>query len=117
MNKAIFIGRLTKDVETFTSGEIKGARYTLAVSNGKEADYIPCTVFGKRAEFAEKYLHKGVKIAVDGRISTGSYEKDGKKHYTWGIVVDGQEFAESKRAQEEPADVPEGIDAELPWGD
>ena len=116
MNKAIFIGRLTKDVETFTSGEIKGARYTLAVSAGKdkEADYIPCTVFGKRAEFAEKYLHKGTKIAVDGRIQTGSYtNKDGAKVYTWGCIVDSQEFADSKK-DEERTEEP-SLEDELPF--
>ena len=107
MNKVILMGRLTKDPEVrYTQGENATAiaRYTLAVDrrfkkNGDEqtADFIGCVVFGKSAEFAEKYLHKGTKIAITGRIQTGSYSnKDGQKVYTKDVVVEEQEFAESK---------------------
>lgn len=110
MNKWCGIGRLTKDVEV--RGEV--ARYTLAVDRKykkegqPEADFINCVVFGKSAEFAEKYFHKGMKVAVCGRIQTGSYtDKDGKKVYTTDIVVEEQEFCESKGASSEqtPPDV------------
>lgn len=80
------------------------ASYRLAVDRNvktevqPEADFINCTAWGKTGEFAEKYLHKGMKIAVEGRIQTGSYEKDGMKHYTTDIIVDRHEFCESKRS-------------------
>ena len=105
LNKWIGCGRLTKDVDGKTSGETKIARYSLAIdrkyskSDDKQTDYIPCVCFGKTAEFAEKYLHKGMKIIVVGRIQTGSYEKDGVKHYTTDIIVEEHEFAESKSAE------------------
>lgn len=105
MNKVILIGRLTADPETMTaqSGTVI-ARYRLAVDrqfkkDGQPtADFISCVAFGKNAEFAGKYLQKGTKIAVEGKIQTGSYEKDGVKHYTTDIVVDHHEFCESKKA-------------------
>ena len=86
------------------------ARYTLAVDrrfsrrgqdgNDQTADFIGCVAFGKQGEFAEKYLHQGTKIAVTGRIQTGSYtNKDGQKVYTTDVVVEEQEFAESKNAK------------------
>ncbi len=107
MNKVILIGRLTRDVETRYSGETAIARYTLAVDrkykkDGEQtADFINCVAFGKSGEFAEKYLHKGMKIAVTGRIQTGSYDdKDGKKVYTTDVVIEEHEFCESKGAQE-----------------
>ena len=131
MNKVILIGRLTKDVETrYTQGESAMAisRYTLAVDRkGKDAgtDFINCVAFGKNGEFAEKYLKKGTKIAVEGRIQTGSYEKDGKKIYTTDIVVEAHEFCENKgQAEEKPKpstdndgfmNIPDGIDDELPF--
>ncbi len=102
MNKVILMGRLTADPDIrYTQGEnsMAVARYRLAVDRRKkgEADFIPLVAFGKSAEFAEKYLHKGTKIAVVGRIQTGSYDdKDGRKVYTTDIVVEEQEFAESK---------------------
>ena len=103
MNKTILIGRLTKDVETRYSGETAIARYTLAVDRKFKregeatADFINCVAFGKNGEFAEKYLKKGTKIAVTGRIQTGSYtDKDGKKVYTTEVVAEEHEFAESK---------------------
>lgn len=109
MNKAILIGRLTRDPEVrYTQGEnqLAIARYTLAVdrrfnrnSDENTADFIPCVAFGKAAEFAEKYYRKGTKLAVSGRIQTGSYtNKDGVKVYTTEVVVEEQEFAESKNS-------------------
>ena len=109
MNKAILMGRLTRDPEVrYTQGEnqMAIARYTLAVDrrfnrNGDEntADFISCVAFGKAGEFAERYFRKGTKIAVTGRIQTGSYtNKDGVKVYTTDVVVEEQEFAESKNS-------------------
>ena len=111
MNKAILMGRLTRDPEVRYSqsnsgdGQMAIARYTLAVDrrfnrNGDQnADFIGCVAFGKSAEFAEKYLKQGTKIAVTGRIQTGSYtNKDGNKVYTTDVVIEEQEFAESKAA-------------------
>lgn len=106
MNKVIEIGRLTKDPDIrYSQGANTTcvARYTLAVDRKfkqegqPNADFINCIAFGKLGEFAEKYLHKGVKIAVTGRIQTGSYtNKDGQKVYTTDVVVEEQEFCESK---------------------
>lgn len=106
MNKWIGVGRLTRDPEIRRSqGENQTAiaRYTLAVDrkfkrDGEPtADFIPCVVFGKSAEFAEKYFRQGLRISVAGRIQTGSYtNKDGVKVYTTEIMVEEQEFAESK---------------------
>ena len=108
MNKVILMGRLTRDPEVRATSEGSSVvRYTLAVDKrfkreGSEqtADFIPCTVFGKGAEFAEKYLHQGTKICVTGRIQTGSYtNKNNDKVYTTDVIVEEQEFAESKNAQ------------------
>ena len=103
MNKVILIGRLTRDPEVRYSGEMAVARFTLAVDrkfkqDGEgNADFISCVSFGRAAEFAEKYLHKGMKIAITGRIQTGSYtNKDGQRVYTTDVVVEEQEFCESK---------------------
>jgi len=156
MNKVILMGRLTRDPEVrYSQGENATAiaRYTIAVDrrvsrNGgddqQSADFIGCVAFGRQAEFAEKYLRKGTKIALEGRIQTGSYtNKDGQKVYTTDIVVEQQEFAESKNAQgnggynggdfaggnnfsnaAKPAssgagdgfmNIPDGIDEELPF--
>lgn len=144
MNKVILMGRLTRDPEISYSQNGNNtciARYTLAVDRrfkqegGQEADFIPCVSFGKSAEFAEKYLHKGTKIAVTGRIETGSYtNKDGVKVYTTTVMIEEQEFAESKGSSQnngggsnqQPAsnnstsgdgfmNVPDGIDEELPF--
>ena len=111
MNKVILMGRLTRDPEIrYTQGDnsICIARYTLAVdrrfnrnagNDGNNADFIPCVAFGRSGEFAEKYLKKGTKMAITGRIQTGSYtNKDGVKVYTTEVVVEDQEFAESKNA-------------------
>ena len=105
MNKVILMGRLTRDPEVrYSQGNNASAvaRYTLAVDRrfrreGEQStDFINCVAFGKSAEFAERYLRQGVKIAITGRIQTGSYEKDGRKVYTTDVVVEEQEFAESK---------------------
>jgi len=109
MNKVILMGRLTRDPDIrYSQGEnaTAVARYTLAVDrrfarrDGEQtADFITCVAFGRQAEFAEKYLHQGTKIAITGRIQTGSYtNRDGNKVYTTDIVVEEQEFAESKAA-------------------
>ena len=110
MNKWIGMGRLTRDPEIrWTQGENQYAvaRYTLAVDRRRakegeqSADFISCVVFGKGAEHAEKYYHKGIKIAVTGRLQTGSYtNKEGQKVYTTEVVVEEQEFAESKSASQ-----------------
>lgn len=108
MNKWHGIGRLCGDPEIRYTQDDKAtciARYRLAVDRkGRkdggqpEADFIPCVAFGKNGEFAEKYLKKGMKIAVVGRIQTGSYtNKDGSKVYTTDIVVEEHEFCESKQ--------------------
>ncbi|MDD7267334.1 MAG: single-stranded DNA-binding protein [Lachnospiraceae bacterium] len=110
MNKVILMGRLTREPDVrYGAGEGASAiaRYTLAVDrrfkregSDQTADFISCVVFGKGAEFAEKYLHQGTKIAITGRIQTGSYtNKEGVKVYTTDVVVEEQEFAESKNAQ------------------
>lgn len=138
MNKVILMGRLVRDPEVrYSQSEnpMAIARYTLAVDRkfkrGGEpnADFINCIAFGKNGEFAEKYLRKGIKILVDGRIQTGSYtNKDGIKVYTTDVVVESCEFAESKNASQsespKPApqtdsdgfmNIPNGIDEELPF--
>ena len=111
MNKVILMGRLTRDPEVrYSQGErqMAIARYTLAVdrrgrantSNGEQtADFIQCVAFDRSAEFAEKYFHQGTKLVVTGRIQTGSYtNKAGQKVYTTDVIVEDQEFAESKSA-------------------
>ena len=102
MNKFFGIGRLTKDPEIRHKGETNSARYSLAIDRRKgEADFINCVCFGRAADFAEKYLQKGMKIAVAGRIQTGSYKtKDGRTVYTTDIVVEEHEFCEGRKAQE-----------------
>ena len=153
MNKVILMGRLTRDPEVrYSAGNnsMAVARYTLAVDRRfrrdgeNNADFIGCVDFGKSAEFAEKYLRQGTKIIVTGRIQTGSYtNRDGQKVYTTDVVVEDQEFAESKAAASEsgmmrqsapspmaaspmpsPAqassadgfmNIPDGIDEELPF--
>ena len=137
MNKIILIGRLTCDVEMrygTNNNNTAIARYTLAVNRpykqngGQEADFLPCIAFGKTAEFAEKYLAKGMRVAIEGRIQTGSYtNRDGQKVYTTDVVVERQEFLE-KRADNSQLDfgaaesyddrymdIPDGIDEELPF--
>ena len=127
MNIVMLIGRTTADPEVrYTQGEksMAVARFSLAVDrrfkkDGEQAtDFINCVAFGKTAEFFEKYIHKGVKIAIQGRIQTGSYEKDGQKRYTTDVIVEQVEFAESKQAkntQDDFVSIPEEITAELPF--
>lgn len=140
MNKVILMGRLTRDPEVrYSQGENATAiaRYTIAVDRRYKrdgeptADFIGCIAFGKLGEFAEKYLRKGTKVVVTGRIQTGSYtNKDGQKVYTTDVVVEENEFAESKRSDDNaPAssaptpmpggngfmNIPDGIDEELPF--
>lgn len=106
MNQVILIGRLTKDPEvrqTQAGSEI--AKYTLAVDRfGDGTDFINCTAFGKTAEFAEKYLTKGMKVAVSGRIQTGKYEKDGRTVYTTDVIVNNQEPCEPRKQEHSDAD-------------
>lgn len=123
INKVILVGRLTREPD-FYQGETNVAKYTLAVDRRKkgEADFIPCVAFGRSADFAGNYLHKGTKIAVIGRIQTGKYtNKDGNTVYTTDVIVEDQEFAESKAAQAQTNNdrdfVPilEGLQDELPF--
>lgn len=136
MNKTILCGRLTADPDvrySQTAEPMAVARYTLAVDRKfkkegeQSADFINCVAFGKSAEFAEKYYRKGTKIIITGHIQTGSYtNKDGQKVYTTDVVVEEQEFAESKKdSSEKPQEsapgmngfmnVPEGIEDDLPF--
>ncbi len=151
MNRVILMGRLTRDPEIRYSQNDQSmaiARYTLAVdrrgrrdsNDGQQtADFIGCVAFRQQAEFAEKYLRKGMKIAITGRIQTGSYtNRDGQKVYTTDVIVEDHEFCESKNAsaantgmggftpannRPEPSqavsdgfmNIPDGIDEELPW--
>ena len=148
MNQVVLMGRLTRDPEVRYSGgesSLAIARYTLAVDrrfkrDGEPtADFINCVAFGRTAEFAERYFHKGTKLVISGRIQTGSYtNKEGVRVFTTQVVVENQEFAESKAASDEssrsyqapqphaaaPApdtmgdgfmNIPEGIDEELPF--
>lgn len=131
MNNVVLIGRLTGEPTiTMANSGNSIARLTLAVDRRFKqegqptADFISCVAFGKTAEFIEKYFHKGNKMAVAGHIQTGSYEKDGQKHFTTDVIIDAVEFVESKgSASEAPAaekkddflNVPEGIDEELPF--
>lgn len=110
MNKVILMGRLARDPEVrYTSGQdtLAIARFTLAVERRMKredqinADFISCVSFGRQAEFVEKYFHQGLKIAITGRIQTGSYKnREGQTIYTTEVVVEEQEFAESKAASE-----------------
>lgn len=132
MNKVILMGRLTRDVQVrYSQGENQTAiaRFTLAVDRrhktetGPAADFIGCVAFGKNAEFAEKYFCQGTKVVITGRIQTGSYtNQDGQKIYTTDVVVEEQEFAESKKRddanfpdEEGYMNLPDDIDEELPF--
>ena len=138
MNKVILMGRLTRDPnvrytqQNSSQESMCVTRYTLAVDrrgarDGQQsADFISCVAFAKNGEFAEKYFKQGTKIAITGRIQTGSYiNRDGQKVYTTDIVVEEQEFVESKKNEKENVeysdigdgfmDIPDGIDSELPF--
>lgn len=113
MNKVVLMGRLTRDPDVrYSQNETPTAiaRYTLAVDRrfkrqegeGQTADFISCVAFGKAAEFAEKYLRQGTKIVTSGRIQTGSYtNREGQKVYTTDVVIEEQEFAESKASNDQ----------------
>ena len=149
MNKVILMGRLTREPDVRYSQNAEGsmavARYTLAVDrrrgrnsdNEQSADFISCVAFGRSGEFAEKYLHQGTKIVVTGRIQTGSYtNRDGVKVYTTEVVIEEQDFAESKAAAAQNSNmgvpqpsapqpsaaasdgfmnIPDGLEEELPF--
>ena len=151
MNKVILMGRLTRDPDVrYSNGEqaTAVARFTLAVDrrvarrDGEQtADFIGCVAFGRNAEFIEKYFRQGMRVTICGRIQTGSYtNRDGNKVYTTDVVVEEQEFAESRAASEanrsmgggyqssapstpDPMgaagdgfmNIPDGIDEELPF--
>jgi single-strand DNA-binding protein len=138
MNKATYTGRLTKDPEVrYTKDNLAVANFTIAVNRKykrqgqPEADFIPCTAYGKIAEFIEKYFRKGMKIEVSGRTETGSYtNREGNKVFTWTTTVEEAEFGESKSSQEGNSaakaptsnydatgfmNIPDGIDEELPF--
>ena len=145
MNRVILMGRLTRapNITYAQKDNSSIGRFTLAVDrrvarnadqNQQTADFISCVTFGKQAEFVEKYLRQGTKVALEGRLQTGSYtNKEGQKVYTTDVIVDNIEFAESKNAQggsgngqsyERPQptgtdsgfiNIPEGIDEELPF--
>lgn len=149
MNKVILMGRLTRDPEVrYSQGDtsLAIARYSMAVdrrfakrnegSNEQTVDFISCVAFGRSAEFAEKYFRQGMRVLVTGRIQTGSYtNKNGQKVYTTDVVIEDQEFADSKGAaggnnggyvpESRPAEpvtdedgfmnIPDGIDEELPF--
>lgn len=132
MNKWLGIGRLTAEPD-ITNNSVIIAKFILAVDrqykkDGQpEADFIRCTAFGKSAEFVKKYLHKGIRIGVEGRIATGNYEKDGVKHFSTEIIVEHLDFCESKKTYQESfsneIDKPQmedygvigGDDSELPF--
>lgn len=130
MNKVFLIGRTT-DKPEYRDGEKPYARYTLAVdgfNKEKGADFINCVCFGKAAQFAAKYLQKGTRIAVEGRIQTGSYKnKEGRTVYTTDVIVDRHEFCETLNRVETPTppqpetpeggsvNIPDGLDSELPF--
>ena len=144
MNKVILMGRLTRDPEIrYSQGanSLAIARYSLAVNrtfkrDGEpEADFFNCTAFGKNAEFAEKYFKQGTKLLISGRVQNDNYtNKEGQKVYSVQIIVDEQEFAESKASASESGNyqpsarptpsaaagdgfmnIPDGIDEELPF--
>lgn len=104
MNHIVLMGRLTKDPSIYGEEDKKVAKFNLAVDRmvAKEdakTDFINIVAFGKKAEFAEKYLKKGTKIVLSGRLQTGSYVKDGDKVYTMDVVAETIEFAESKKSE------------------
>lgn len=139
MNKVALIGRLTRDPDIRrTQGEnsMTVARYTLAVDRrykkegGQQADFISCIAFGKNGDFVDRYLRKGMKIAVTGRIQSGSYtNREGQKVYTTDVLVEEHDFCESKGSasgssgQTQPPavdadgfmDIPDDIDEDLPF--
>ena len=139
MNRVMLIGRLTRDPEIHYSGDDNStafAMYTLAVKRryqkeeGQDTDFITCVTFGKSAEFAEKYFRKGLRVAIAGRLQTGNYtNQEGNKVYVTEVVVEEQEFADSKNVNVSsgttPApssesndgfkNIPDGMEEETPF--
>lgn len=129
MNKVILMGRLTRDPEVRYNGDKAVARFSLAVDRkykqdgGQAADFPNCVAFGKTAEFVEKWFKQGLKIALEGRLQTGSYtNKDGVKVYTTDVIADQVEFAESKKTGDQPQpsgdgwqEIPENVEDNLPF--
>lgn len=147
MNKVIFMGRLTRDPEVrYSQGQnpTAVARFSIAVDRRfkregePDADFFNCTAFGKQGEFVEKYLHKGTKIVISGRLQNDNYtNKEGQQVYAVRVMVEEIEFAESKNAStggnggDQPSqnnnagtasgagdgfmNIPDGIDEELPF--
>lgn len=118
MNKVSLIGRTTKDIELrYTSSQTAVGRFTLAVNRKKKddgSDFISCVVWGKTAELMEKYIHKGDKVGISGRLQTGSYKKGDVTHYTVDVIVEDFDFLEPKK-QESPEDEFQAIEEDLPF--
>ena len=119
MNSVVLIGRLAKDVDIrYSNNQTAVGRFSLAVDRhdkDKNCDFINCIAFGKSAENLEKYVKKGNKVAISGRIQTGSYtNKDGKTVYTTDVVAERVEFIESKK-QEEPSGYFNDNEEKLPF--
>lgn len=111
MNNVVIIGRLTSDPELKQNEKYTQCKFTLAVNRIKEGtDFINCIAWNKQAELINKYLHKGNQVAIEGRIQTGSYEKDGVKHYTTDVIVQGLNFIGSneKVVEKEEDDIFKG---------
>lgn len=131
MNQIICIGRLTKDVTVnYTTSQMAVARFTIALDRGKDkngesrgADFPSCVAFGKTAENLERFSGKGLRVAINGHIQTGSYDKDGVKHYTTDIIADRIEFIDWKgqtnaAPSADQTGVPQGfeaIDEDIPF--
>lgn len=133
MNKVILLGRLTRGPETYTKGDSITTKFSIAVDRrfrkqGDEtspsADFPSCVAFGHTAKFISEYFKQGMKVALEGHLQTGSYEKDGVKHYTTDVIVEQAEFAESKRTDagndappsgNDWVNIPEGIENDLPF--
>lgn len=120
MNNIMIIGNLTRDIDlTYTPTQIAVARFSIAISRGKDkdgndrgADFPNIVVFGKQAENCEKFLSKGKKVAIQGHLQTGSYEKDGRKIYTTDVIADRVEFIDwGEKKKEESQELPEGFQA------
>ena len=129
MNNVQLIGRTTKDIELRYTPQTQTAvgTFTLAVDRmkkedgQKETDFVKCKVWGKRAEIMEKFIKKGHKVGITGRIETGSYEKDGVKHFTTEVIVEEFDFLEQKKDEQQPAastytETPTAVPDELPDG-
>lgn len=137
LNHVCLTGRPTADpIVIDTANGAKVVKYTLAVQRRKTsdgqnaADFISCTAFGRIGDFAEKYVKKGMRIGIEGRIQTGSYDKDGVRHYTVEVIVSNHEFLENKKPLAEsvlpsedlavaapvpPVELDDGSDKELPF--